>query len=192
MTRSPAVAPLAVEQMPWTSRTFPHDLPVGLFPALLERARGIATRCGHWAAFPDAVLRFKPGGEWSILEHIGHLLELEKLAEQRLNDFERGALVLSAADMTNRATYDAQYNRADPIGLLARLARERAQIVARYEGLSATVLAARAIHPRLKHHMSPVDLLYFFCEHDDHHLASMRACASAWSRAQAAQAEVRT
>jgi hypothetical protein len=116
------------------------------------------------------VLTHKPDGRWSIQEHAGHLLDLEPLGEQRLDDFENGVAVLRAADLENRRTHEARHNDRNINELTADFRRARTSILRRLEKMSRDELARTALHPRLKQPMSVVDWCFFVAEHDDHHL----------------------
>jgi hypothetical protein len=179
---------LAVDQMAWTARRFDQQLPVELFPSVLERFRGTPTRvAGIIGGAPQRVLTAKPGGKWSIQEHLGHLLDLEELGERRLADFQARAEVLTAADMSNRKTEEAQHNEANEWNLQIAFAKAREELVANLAVLRTADIAHVALHPRLQRPMNVVEWVYFMCEHDDHHLARMRAqcihlTAEIWDR----------
>jgi len=78
---------------------------------------------------------------------------------------------LSAADVTNRRTHEANHNARALAGLLAEFRAARAAIIARLEALAPGDLTRTALHPRLHQPMSITDLCVFVAEHDDHHLA---------------------
>ncbi len=111
------------------------------------------------------------GGGWSIQEHIGHLLELERLGEIRLAEFERGGEILSGADMSNRATEEADYNARSIEEIVSQLSDVRSGMIERLERLTRAQLEHSALHPRLQQPMNVMDWLFFMCEHDDHHIA---------------------
>ncbi|AHG92717.1 DinB-like domain protein (plasmid) [Gemmatirosa kalamazoonensis] len=159
----------------WTARTWTFDLPVGAFPAVVERVRGTPARAAALVdGVPEHALGARVDGAWSAKDHIGHLDDLHDLDDRRLTEFLDGARTLTAADMTNRRTHDA--NHADmPIAvILARLVAHRAELVARLDALTEADVAATAMHPRLQRPMRLVDWLQFVAEHDDHHLVRAR------------------
>jgi hypothetical protein len=163
-----------IEQMPWTIRTFDHEWPVGLMPSIVERLRGTPVRAAALCAeFTDAQVRNARGG-WSALEHIGHLDDLHELDSRRLDEYLSRVPVLSAADMTNRATYDARHNERATAALLEHFRMRRAELVARLDRLTIEEAAIASDHPRLHRPFRLVDWLYFLAEHDDHHLAKAR------------------
>jgi uncharacterized damage-inducible protein DinB len=164
-----------IRLLDWTARTWTFDLPVGVFPAVLERVRGTPARAAALVAgAPEPALAARADGAWSVKEHVGHLDDLDALDDRRLTEFLSGAEALSAADMTNRATYDADHAATPTAELLARFAAHRAALVARLEALDEAQVAATARHPRLGRPMRLLDWLQFVAEHDDHHLARAR------------------
>ena len=159
----------------WVEREFEFNLPVGVFPSVLERLRGTPARVEELARSlaPD-ILTGRRGGKWSAQEHVGHLSDLDELHEGRLEDYARGLEVLRAADMSNRRTEEAGHNSARLEDLLARFRSARESFVRRLEALTEEEVAASAIHPRLGKRMRVIDMALFVAEHDDHHLASIR------------------
>jgi uncharacterized damage-inducible protein DinB len=162
----------------WFERVFDFNFPTEYFPYVIERVRGTPARLEELVASIDpSILTERPGGEWSIQEHAGHLLDLDELHVGRLDDFDRGEETLRAADVTNRKTYEADHN-SQPIGdLLKEFRAERMEFVQRVENSTEEEAAKVSYHPRLKVPMRLVDLLYFVAEHDDHHLASITLIA---------------
>jgi uncharacterized damage-inducible protein DinB len=165
-----------IEQMKWTDRTFAFNLPAGCFPAVLERLRGTPLRAADLVKnATEEVLSARFGGGWSVKEHIGHLQDLSALDEIRLGEFLAGAPVLTAADVTNRATESADHNARAAAAIIEELRRSRTALVERLEGLSVDQVSASALHRRLQQKMRLIDWVSFVSEHDDHHLARARA-----------------
>src|SRR5689334_13475536 len=137
-----------IRQTEWTARTWAFDLPIGAFPAVLERVRGTPARAEALIAGVDehALARQPADGSWSAKEHLGHLDDLHELDERRLEEFLSGAPQLSAADMTNRRTIDANHNATPTAELIARLASHRAELVARLEALTESQVSAMSVH----------------------------------------------
>ena len=168
---SVAMIPLAR----WFTRTFDHELPAGLYPAVLERLRGMPARAAALLNEYPAPLRcWTAGSSWSAHQHIGHLDDLHDLDMRRLQDFLSGADVLSAADVANRRTHDANHNDTPTDVLLERVRAHREDLAERLEALDEAIIERRAQHPRLLRPMRVIDWMYFVAEHDDHHLASAR------------------
>jgi len=158
---------------PWVDRSFQFDFPVSKWPDLLERVRGTPARIeDRVRGLPREVLtRRPPGGGWSIQENIGHLIDLGYLPLRRIEQVMAGETTLIAADMSNRETREADHNARRVEELLAVFRADRAELVARFEGLSDPDWTKSALHPRLRTPMRIVDIAYFDAEHDDYHLA---------------------
>src|SRR6476619_190631 len=108
-SRAPAPN-VPVERKLWLSRRFNFDLEPCTFPTLVERLRGTPARLEERLRGLDTVTRTaRVDGKWSIQENAGHLLDLEPLWAARLDDFERGTERLSAADLQNRRTTEANH-----------------------------------------------------------------------------------
>ncbi|MDT5272936.1 MAG: hypothetical protein QOH49_5122 [Acidobacteriota bacterium] len=163
-----------IKRMRWVEREFEFDLPVGLFPCVVERLRGTPARLEELTrGLSREELTAKPGRLWSIQEQAGHLWDLDELHEGRLEDYARGWEVLRAADMRNRKTEEAGHNAARLEDLLAAFRAARFRFVRRLESLTEAEVAASALHPRLQKQMRIIDMAYFTAEHDDHHLAAV-------------------
>jgi len=157
---------------PWIDRRFNFDYPPAKFPDLVERIRGTPARLEERVSWLSAAVLTKRGGTgWSIQENIGHLLDTERLPITRLEEILAGAPILTAADMSNRRTNEANHNAAHIEVLLNAFRRARTEVVDRLDGLDERDWAKSALHPRLKQPMRIVDIAYFHGEHDDYHLA---------------------
>jgi hypothetical protein len=156
----------------WFQRTFEFSFPVELHPNLCARLRGTPARLEEAVrGAPQGSLVRKPGEKWSAQEHAGHLLDLESLWAARVDDYLREATRLTAADLSNQKTHQAEHNKR-PIGeILADFRSARLRLVSRAEKIDSAVFARALPHPRLQTPMRLVDHLYFVAEHDDHHLA---------------------
>ena len=156
----------------WTDRKFDFSFPAGLFPEMIERVRGTPVRLEERVGLlPPEILRRREDERWSIQENAGHLLDLESLVRQRLDEYLANATALHAADMTNRKTYESHHNDAAISSILAAFREQRLQLVARLDSLAPEIFAQAAHHPRLNVPMRLVDMLFFQAEHDDFHLA---------------------
>lgn len=156
---------------PWIERTFSFDFPVSKWPDLLERWRGTPARARERVTdVAKDVLMRRPSGGWSIQENVGHLLDLDDLPRQRIEQILRGEETLVAADMSNKKTNEADHNARSMASLLEAFRRQRGETVARLESLSEEDWARSASHPRLNQPMRIVDIVHFDSEHDDYHL----------------------
>jgi uncharacterized damage-inducible protein DinB len=176
----------------WFDRKFDFHFPVELFDAILERLRGTPARLEEKLGVsasgvvsslstsnarspsPDLLTR-RPGEAWSIQEHAGHLLDLDRLHLARLDDYAAGAEALRPADLQNRPTWEGRYNERPLAEILGSFRRERARLVERFDGWPRHRLAQTALHPRLRQPMRVVDHAFFIAEHDDHHLAAIQS-----------------
>ena len=162
------------EPQVWFSRRFTFDLEPSAYPTLLERLRGTPLRLEERVGRLDAAaLTRRVDDRWSIQENAGHLLDLEAVWAARLDDFERGAERLTAADLQNRRTHEANHNAARLREILDAFRSARAAIVRRLEAYDDAMIVRSALHPRLSQPMRLIDHVLFVAEHDDHHLATI-------------------
>ncbi len=156
----------------WFERRFEFDLPNTLFPNVVERVRGTPARIEERVrGVATATLTRRLGETWSIQENVGHLLDLEPLWLTRGRELAAGAAVLTAADLDNRKTHQANHNAFPLASLLEAFRRERGRFVSLLDNADAALLERTALHPRLRTPMRLIDLALFVAEHDDHHLA---------------------
>ena len=164
-----------IKPVAWTARTFTFDLPLGMFPAVLERLRGTPAGAAELVSgLSEELCNRRWNEKWSVKENLGHLADLYLLDEQRLHEFLAGTPVLSAADPKNRITEAAGHNQVPMALLLERLRTNRLNWVHKMEALNEDEVARTALHPRLQQPMRLLDWAYFVAEHDDHHLALAR------------------
>ena len=169
--------------MKWLDRRFAYEAPAGEFPAILERLRGTPARVEEKAArIRESVQLNKSGEDWSIQEHLGHLVDLEPLWARRTEELIRGSGELSAADMSNRATRERNHNARAIAAIVAEFRVARCDWVARLEACTEADVSRTSIHPRLKRPFRLIDLCFFVAEHDDHHLAIVTQLARALPR----------
>ncbi len=160
------------QRIKWTDRRFSFDFPAGIYPEMIERVRGTPARLEDLlAGLSFEILTTQVDGRWSMQENAGHLLDLESLVAQRIDEYLAGNSVLHAADMSNRKTYEASHNDLPASTIMQSFRAARQQTVNRLESLDAEVFARSALHPRLNVQMRLVDMLFFQAEHDDYHLA---------------------
>ena len=161
-----------IDRIKWTDRRFDFTFPAGLYPEMIERLRGTPARLDDRIGSMTAnLLQRRDGDRWSIQENAGHLLDLESLVRQRLEQYLLGATELHAADMSNRKTYEASHNTVPITLILNQFRQQRMDIVDRLDSLNSEMFARSAFHPRLAVQMRLVDMIFFQAEHDDYHLA---------------------
>ena len=156
----------------WFERRFEFSFPVELMPNLRARLRGTSARLEEvLLGCEREVLIAKPDGKWSAQEHAGHLVDLEPLWLARVGDYVAGSGELTATDLRNRKTDEANHNARALGEILREFRTARGRLLARVEELDDSLFARTIPHPRLKVPMRLVDHLFFVAEHDDHHLA---------------------
>jgi len=161
-----------VNRLEWIKRQFKFELPLGMYGNVVERVRGTPARLEDLTrGLPQEILTRRDGDKWSIQEQAGHLLDLEGLGKDRLDDFEARRDTLSAADMTNQLTHEADHNSNSLENILSAFRKERMAFVARLDSYNEEFVARTSLHPRLKLNIRVIDLAFFIAEHDDHHLA---------------------
>ena len=162
-----------MSQVPvWFERKFEFSFSVELCPNLLARLRGTPARLEETLrGRSQEILIKKPEGKWSAQEHAGHLLDLEALWLARVGDYVAGSAQLTATDLQNRKTDEADHNAHALEQILAGFRAAREKLLKLVGELDAALFSRAIPHPRLKTPMRLVDHLYFVAEHDDHHLA---------------------
>src|SRR5436853_4283013 len=137
-----------IQQSPWIQRSFNFDFPVGLFPVIFSRLEGSIFRLhGILQAADDDQCSYNSQG-WSVKEHMGHLYDLEELWWKRLNDFRQNKVLLTAADMTNTRTKEADHNEKSLEYLLRQFTIERQKILETIYEFDHEILSLTSQHPR--------------------------------------------
>jgi len=164
-----------MSQVPlWFERKCEFTFATEQYPNLIARLRGTPARLEELVRdAPREALVKKPGEKWSAQEHVGHLLDLESLWLSRVEDFLKGGDTLTAADLLNRRTHEANHNARPMVEILREFRGARGGLLTRVSSLSAEAFSRTMLHPRLQQPMRLVDHLYFVAEHDDHHLATV-------------------
>jgi uncharacterized damage-inducible protein DinB len=167
-----------MNQVNWFDRRFDFSVDQNIMPSLIERLEGTPIRLRAKVIRIDpANYRTKPDGKWSILEHIGHLADLEPLWQGRLEEILNGQREMRPADLQNKKTTEAHHNDRPVSEILEGFDTLRAITITRLENLKEEDVFKSALHPRLKSPMRTIDLFAFVAEHDDHHLAAMSTIA---------------
>jgi uncharacterized damage-inducible protein DinB len=161
-------------QINWFERKFSASMHQVVLPSIVERLRGTPLRLTERIREIDPnYWRIKREGKWSILEHLGHLGDLEQLWQGRLQDILNGEATMRVADLENTKTNFARYNDKNTDDLLRDFAMMRQKTIKKLEVLDEDDCFKYAIHPRLQVPMNTMDLFSFVADHDDHHLAKM-------------------
>jgi uncharacterized damage-inducible protein DinB len=167
---------MTLDVLPWLEYRWSFDAPIGMFRAVCERLRGTPARLeetlrGVTVAEATALR----GDGWSVQQHAGHLFVVEPLWQTRLRELLRGEKRLTAADMSNSATESARLDEEPAEKLLEAFRSARQVTLQMLDPLTLEDAARSAHHPRLDKDLRVLDLCFFAAEHDDHHLAMIRA-----------------
>jgi hypothetical protein len=159
-----------MKQLPWFERNLKFGLPAVMLPYYLERLDGTFVRIQKKVAgIPDAILSNRLDNKWSVKQNIGHLAEVDQIANRRIDEMSAGKEVMSPA------VFEPQdYNPWPVEKVLEFFQKNRNENIRKYKSLSENDLKKSSLHPRLKLQMTPVDLAWFDAEHDDHHLVRMQ------------------
>lgn len=172
-----------IRKQPWFERQFPTGLRADLFPVVIERLRGTPARVEErLSGFSGSELTRRAGSTWSIQENAGHLLDLEPLWLARVDDLLARRPEMTAADLTNRRTHEANHNAKPLETILSGFRQTRLDLVNRLEAVDDAALTHTAPHPRLRVPMNLVDHVFFVAEHDDYHLARITELLNEFGR----------
>ncbi len=155
--------------MPWFERNLKFGYPKEMLPFFLERLEGTIIRIEQKVKGVDEkILSERLNGKWCIKENIGHLAEVDEVANKRLDEIVNGAAVMSPA------VFEPQDYSTWPIAKVIELFKKnRLSNIKKYNAIKEGDLLKSSEHPRLKVMMTPVDLAWFDAEHDDHHLVKI-------------------
>ena len=163
-----------MRQANWFDRTFEFSGTENILPSLIERLEGTSIRLqAKMKKINPTLYTTKPEGKWSMLEHIGHLADLEPLWQGRLDDIVTGQQELRPTDLANTKTTEANHNSKSLNELIDNFEALRNIILGALNNLKEEDIFKSAWHPRLKTPMRTLDLFTFVAEHDDHHLAKI-------------------
>jgi len=161
-----------MKQIKWFDRKFEFSFTQNIFPSVLERLKGTPVRLKEKISkIRDVHLTIKLDGQWSILENIGHLIDLEPIWTGRLEDILGKKKEMRPADLENKKTDLANHNCRNVAEILRGFSETRKATVTKLEQLTEKEVYQYALHPRLKTPLRIMDLFLFVAEHDDHHLA---------------------
>jgi uncharacterized damage-inducible protein DinB len=155
--------------LPWFERHLTFGHPKEMLPFYLERLEGTIARIpAKVKGISDTILSEKFKGKWSVKQHIGHLAEVDEIANKRLDEMIAGISPMAPA------VFEPQdYNHWPIEKVVQYLADTRVENIKKYKSLTDDDLQKSSLHPRLQLRMTPVDLAWFDAEHDDHHLVKI-------------------
>jgi uncharacterized damage-inducible protein DinB len=152
-------------------RKFAFSFPVELHSNLSTRLRGTPARLEEaLRGRSHKILIRKAQKKWSAQEHAGHLLDLEPLWLAPVGDYVVASDQLTAADLKNLKTDQANHHARPLEQILNDFSAARERLLKRVDELDPSLFARAIPHPPLKTAMRLVDHLYFVAEHYDHHL----------------------
>ena len=158
-----------MKTIPWFERKMNFGLSKEMLLFYLERLRGTMVRIEKKVEqLDDRILTNQLGGKWSIKQHIGHLAEVDEIANKRIDEMLRGNAVLSPAVFEPK-----NYNPWPIKAVIEYFETTRSENLQKYQAIHPDDLLKSSEHPRLKMPMTPVDLAWFDAEHDDHHLVKI-------------------
>ena len=158
-----------ITQTPWTERKFEFNLPVGVFPVIVERLRGAPIRLQAMLRdVTNETLNQRPGDKWSVLEQVNHLCNCEEIWLGRVND------ILARKEVFERRTLNAELQSEEIEVLLRNFSVARSKLIALVENMDEPTASLTINHPRLQKPIRLMDSLFSTAEHDDHHLAKIR------------------
>lgn len=156
-----------MKKLQWFERQFTFGLPPGMLPFYVDRLEGTMVRMeAKVKNVSDELLSVKVDGKWSAKQNIGHLAEVDEISLKRIDEMIDGISPLSSAVFETKQDYNAQSIN----DVLNYFRENRVKTLNRYWDVKSDQLLTSSLHPRLKVLLTPVDLVWFDAEHDDHHL----------------------
>ncbi len=167
-----------METKKWFDRQFDLTLKANEFAAVYARLKQAPQVLKQiTTGLSEEMLVDKPGDKWSIKEHAGHLSILERIWRIRFVDIKQSKPALTPADLDNKATTEAGFNKYTMDRLVEMFAEEREKTLVQLDSMTEEDMTKTSLHPRLQQPMRVIDLAYFVAEHDDHHFEHIREIA---------------
>lgn len=158
-----------MNNLTWFERNLKFGYPKEMLPFFLERLEGSIVRLqAKVKGIDDTILSRKPNDKWSVKQNIGHLAEVDEIANKRLDEMAAGISPMSPAVFEPR-----DYNPWPIEKVIELFKTNRLKNLKKYQSLAEIDLLKSSLHPRLKVMMTPVDLAWFDAEHDDHHFVAI-------------------
>jgi len=162
--------------LPWFERNLEFGKPAEMLPFYLERLEGTIARIqAKVKGLDDNMLSEKFNNKWSVKQQIGHLAEVDEVANKRLDEMVAGISPMSPA------VFEPEDYNPWPINkVLSHFIESRQKNIRKYNTLTQADLLKASLHPRLNVQMTPVDLAWFDAERDDHHLVKINEILNAY------------
>ena len=157
-----------IPQTAWIERKFEFNLPVGVFPVIVERLRGAPIRLR--AMLRNATnesLTQKTGDKWSVIEQVNHLCNCEEIWHGRVED------ILARKEIFERRILKTDLQSENIEVLLGNFSVARNKLISLVENMDEQTVLLTINHPRLQRPIRLMDSLFSTAEHDDHHLAKI-------------------
>jgi uncharacterized damage-inducible protein DinB len=159
-----------ITQTAWKERTFEFNLPVGVFPIIVERLRGAPIRLEAMLRNTTAeTLQQKIGDKWSVIEQVNHLCNCEEVWLGRVED------IRARKEIFERRTLKTDLQSEDIELLLKNFSAARNTLINLVENMDEPTASLTINHARLQRPIRLMDSLFSTAEHDDHHMAKIRA-----------------
>jgi len=121
-----------MRQTNWFDRKFDFSTHDNIMPSVIERLAGTPIRVIDKIKNIEVTkLTYQPDTKWSVLEHIGHLSDLEPLWQGRLDDILNNEKELRPTDLDNKKTTMAGHNNKQPKDLVVTFEDIRKQTIDR-------------------------------------------------------------
>ncbi len=155
----------------WFDRTFDFNTEANNYTLIHSRLVAAPMKISSLVTGVDEnLLAEKPGGKWSVKEHVAHLFILEPLWRARILDIQAGTPKLTPADLDNTATSDGGFNNYEIGDLAAKFLKERSETILLLSQVDPASVSNKSLYPRMQQELGITDHLYFVAEHDDHHI----------------------
>jgi hypothetical protein len=160
---------------PWAERQLSFGKGLEELPVMLERVKGTTARLRNLTSHvPRERLLLRPYGQWSVVDHIGHLIYLQDRSEEHVDDFVSRRNELCQIDLSDQASILDLHRRQELGDLIEEFRLKRDYFVRRIQDMDPGALRHQALNRCRGVRMTIVDTILYVAEHDDHHLASMR------------------
>src|SRR5215470_14674782 len=134
-----------IAQIAWKERKFEFNLPVGVFPVIVERLRGAPIRLQ--AMLRNATnenLHQKSGDKWSVVEQLNHLYNCEEIWLGRVED------ILTRKEIFERRTLKTELQSEDLTVLLSNFSKARNKLIDLVQNMDEPTASLTINHPRLQ------------------------------------------